>query len=42
MRKVLLVLGLGLAALSCQKEDIKPLGTHAPIESQQEQLINKK
>ena len=42
MKKVLLVLGLGLAVLSCQKEEIKPVGTHAPIESQQEQLIKKK
>ena len=42
MKKLVLVLGLGLAALSCKKEDIKPVGTHSPIESQHEQLINKK
>ena len=42
MKKVLLVLGLGLAMLSCEKEEIKPNGTHAPIETQQEQLIKQR
>ena len=40
MRKVFLL--LVLTVISCKKEEIKPNGTHASLESKQEQLINKK
>lgn len=43
MRKILLVLGLGITVFSCKKEEIKPQ-TPAPLETdsivgQQEQLL---
>lgn len=41
MKKVVLVLGLA-TLFSCQKEEIKPNGTHPPMETQQEQLIHNK
>ena len=42
MKKIIALLAIATILMSCQKEEIKPNGTHGPKDSRQEQLINKR
>ena len=39
MNRILFITTLLL--MSCEKEEIKPNGTHPPLDTRQEQLVNK-
>ena len=39
MKRVLFITAVLL--MTCEKEEIKPKGTHPPLDTRQEQLVNK-